>query len=100
MSWRYLVLPTAIYCGVYVFQKFTWTEAKKERKLKEQVRLSLKCVQILFQCIQTDLFFLGREIGSAHLSNTKQLQQCPTFRLAASIWCTNKCSLLNRRRLG
>ena len=37
MSWRYVFIPLAIYGGIYAFEKFTWTDSRKEKKLKQQV---------------------------------------------------------------
>ena len=37
LSWRYLLPPTLLYVGVYMYEHLTWTDRAKEQRLKSQV---------------------------------------------------------------
>lgn len=79
-SWKVLVPVVTIYCGVYVYEKITWTETSQEKALRSQVgskkdgggaKLVVQRQRLIHLCFHR--FFLCVQLVS-HIENKFQLQ--------------------------
>ena len=73
------MLPLAVYGGIFALEKFTWTDSKKEKTLKQQVSYAFNwsifsCVCVFFYDIGVQSF--GGQTSAANCCYSKQLQQC------------------------